>query len=288
MRELYFRARYSDRALVERQFRAVYGRNPDLKQPRTFNEKLQWLKLNWRDELATMCADKGAARDYVAERVGGHVLTRTYGLFSDVEEIPWDSLPERVVLKATHGSGWNIICKNRAEMDWNIIKKQLRIWLRSNHYWKTREWVYRDIPPRIIVEEFLTPEDGLVPWDYKVFCFHGKPTYIEVDIDRFGGHRRNIYDTEWNLLPVGLKYPRNPDVVPPVPPLRELLEYSAALAEPFPHVRVDWFLVDGALRFGEMTFFHGMGRERFSPAEWDVEFGKHLDLTLVASASGRV
>jgi hypothetical protein len=284
VRYWYYRFRFSDRGLIERQFRDVIGRNPNLADPQTFNEKIQWLKLHWRDELALRCADKAAAREYVAERVGPHVLNRSYGVFRRVSDIPWEDLPRQFVMKATHASGWNLICEDRESMDWRSVRTTVALWLRRSHFWKTREWVYKDIPPGILIEEYLRPGKGLVPFDYKVFCFNGRPMYIQVDMGRYERHTRNLYDTSWRLLPVSIKRPSDRSATPERPPLPKLLTYSAALAEPFPHVRVDWFLWDGELRFGEMTFFHGSGHESFSPAEWDLEFGRQLDLSGVTAA----
>lgn len=278
-REWYYRLAFRDRRLIEAQFREAFGRPPNLEDPQTFNEKLQWLKLYWRDDLARTCADKAEVRDYVAARLGPQRLNKVYGIFDSVDGIPWERLPTTFIVKATHGSGWNMICKDREVLDVAGAKRTMRSWLRGNLYWKTREWVYKDIRPRLVIEELLITDEGHVPADYKVFCFHGEPAYIQVDIDRFRNHRRNIYDTEWRLLPFSLKYPNDPRVKPSRPPLEEILACSRALAQPFPHVRVDWFIWNGSLRFGEMTFFHGMGRERFSPAEWDLTFGRRLDLS---------
>jgi hypothetical protein len=283
VRENYYRMAFSDRRLIERQSQAALGRKPDLRSPETFNDKIQWLKLHWRDELAIRCADKVAVRDYVAARVGPEVLNQVYGVYARVGDIPWSELPKACVFKASHGSGWNILCHDSGTADRAEILATLSRWLRRNHFWITREWVYRDIAPRILIEEMLTDEHGGVPCDYKVFCFHGQPAFIQVDFDRFENHRRNIYDLDWRLLPVSIKFPRAPELNPARPPLTAMLAMSSALAQPFVHVRVDWFVVDQGLRFGEMTFFHGGGIERFSPGEWDLEFGRRMDLSHCAS-----
>jgi TupA-like ATPgrasp len=279
VRENFYRFAFNDRRLIVHQYRAALGRNPELVSPETFNEKLQWLKLHWRDELASRCADKVAVRDYVSSRVGPQVLNRIHGVHERVEDIRWDELPAACVFKATHGSGWNILCHDRHAADRLSIMATLSNWLRRNHFWMTREWVYRDIPPRVLIEEMLVGENGGIPNDYKVFCFHGQPAFIQVDLDRFGDHRRNIYDLDWRLLPLSIKFPRAPDANPEKPPLALMLEMSSVLAAPFVHVRVDWFVANGALRFGEMTFFHGGGIEKFFPAEWEIEFGRRMDLS---------
>jgi TupA-like ATPgrasp len=211
-------------------------------------------------------------------------LNRIHGVYGRVEEIPWDELPAACVFKATHGSGWNVLCHDRSTADRAAIMATLSRWLRRNHFWMTREWVYREIPPRVLIEEMLVGENGGVPSDYKVFCFHGQPAFIQVDLDRFGDHRRNIYDLEWRLLPLSIKFPRAPDAKPARPPLAAMLAMSTVLAAPFVHVRIDWFVVKGELRFGEMTFFHGGGMERFSPAEWELEFGRRIDLSRLQRA----
>jgi teichuronopeptide biosynthesis TupA-like protein len=279
VRENYYRFAFSDRGLIEHQYKAALGRKPELRSPETFNDKLQWLKLYWRDDLATRCSDKMAVRDYVSSRIGSEVLNGTYGAYERVDDIPWDELPDACVFKATHGSGWNIFCHDRHTADRLSIMATLSQWLRRNHFWMTREWVYRDIHPRVLIEEMLVGENGGVPTDYKVFCFHGQPAFIQVDLDRFGNHRRNIYDLDWQLLPLSIKFPRAPYANPAKPPLALMLAMSRDLAAPFVHVRVDWFVVNGELRFGEMTFFHGGGIEKFSPEEWGLEFGRRIDLS---------
>jgi hypothetical protein len=279
VRENYYRLAFSDRRYIEYQYRAATGRKPELQSPQTFNDKLQWLKLHWRDALATRCADKAAVREYVSSCVGADILNQTYGVYERAEDIPWNDLPDACVFKATHGSGWNILCHDRRMADRNETIATLARWLRRNHFWMTREWVYRDIPPRVLIEEMLTGENGGVPSDYKVFCFHGQPAFIQVDLDRFRDHRRNIYDLEWQLLPLSIKFPRAPDAKPARPPMAQMLAMSSALAAPFAHVRVDWFVVHGTLRFGEMTFFHGGGLETFTPPEWGLEFGRRIDLS---------
>jgi hypothetical protein len=279
LRENYYRFGFSDRRLIEHQYKAALGRKPELRSPTTFNEKIQWLKLYWRDDLARRCADKVAVRDYVASHIGHDVLNRIHGVFARVEDIPWDALPDACVFKANHASKMNIVCPDRRTANRAEIMARLAGWLRRNHFWPTREWVYREIEPRILIEEMLVGENGGVPNDYKVFCFHGEPAFIQVDLDRFGDHRRNIYDLDWNLLPLSIEYPRAPHAKPAAPPLARMLALSSILAAPFVHVRVDWFVVNGELRFGEMTFFHGGGVERFSPAEWEIEFGRRIDLS---------
>jgi hypothetical protein len=288
MRERYYRHAFSDRGLANYEYKGVFGRKPDLREPKTYNEKLQWLKLYWRDELAARCADKVAVRDYVARRIGQDALTPIYGVYEDPEDIPWDELPMACVFKATHGSGWNILCRDRRTANRAVIIAQLGQWLRKNHFWQTREWVYRDIPPRVLIEEMLYGEDGGVPKDYKVFCFHGEPAFIQVDINRFGGEnrRRNIYDLEWRLLPLSIKFPQDPEANIVKPPLAKMLAKSRALAAPFVHTRVDWFVVNGQLRFGELTFFHGRGIERFTPSEWELEFGRRIDLSRCSTMTG--
>jgi hypothetical protein len=279
IRENYYRFAFSDRRLIEYQYKTKAGEKLNLRSPRTFNEKLQWLKLYLRDDLAKKCADKAAVRDYVSATIGPDVLTSIYGVYERVDDIPWDELPEACVFKATHGSGWNILCYDRTAADRKAIMADLGRWLRRNHFWITREWVYRDIRPRIMIEEMLAGEHGGVPADYKVFCFHGEPAFIQVDLDRYGDHRRNIYDLDWRLLPLSIKFPRAPFANPARPPLDAMLAMSKTLAAPFVHVRVDWFVVEGRLRFGEMTFFHGGGVERFTPPEWGLEFGSRMDLS---------
>ena len=183
------------------------------------------------------------------------------------DDIPWDSLPDRFVIKVTHGSGFNIICKDKAAFDREDAKRKLRTWLRAKFIKCYGEWFYGVEPPRIIIEEFLDCGTGEVPEDYKIMCFSGKPHYINVDTDRYSGHKRNLYNVDWRFREeVTQEYTQDKPITPPPQEISDqLLHYAEVLSAGFPHVRVDLYIVKGKIYFGEMTFTNGAGFDRICP-----------------------
>jgi hypothetical protein len=182
--------RVPDRIMLARRFKREFGRAPNLKNPRTFNEKLLWLMLYYRTPRATRLADKYEVRGYVAERVGPARLNELYGVWDRVSDIDFDTLPDAFVLKVNWGWGANVFCRRRSELDVPKTKEQLAAWMRRSHYWSAREWCYKNIEPRIVCERLLTDDRWGIPPDYKFFCFGGEPRFVKVHTDRFGQHGR--------------------------------------------------------------------------------------------------
>lgn len=258
-------------------FRLKNGYKLNLKHPKTYNEKLQWIKVHYRHPLLTKLVDKYMVREYINEKAPELLNTLLWHGF-DANEIPWDTLPDKFVIKVTHGSGFNIICKDKNKLDKAECVSKLNKWLQEKFLRCYGEWFYGVERPRIIIEEFLDAGDGKVPEDYKIFCFNGKPHYIIVDTDRFTGHKRNVYDLNWNFKEgVTLNFPNDKPMSKPEK-LDELLKYAQLLSEGFPHVRVDLYLVKDKVYFGEMTFTNGAGFDRILPYEFDVELGKCIVL----------
>jgi len=249
----------------------------NLEKPVTFNEKLQWVKLNYKHPLLTKLVDKYHVREYIGKKAP-EILTELYWEGFEPADIPWDTLPDRFVIKVTHGSGFNIICKDKSKLDKAQCEKNLKHWLKSKFLRCYGEWFYGVEKPRIIIEEFLDAGDNAVPEDYKVFCFDGEPKYIIVDTDRFNGHKRNVYDLDWKFKNgVTLDFPNDVPIKKPER-LDELLRYASVLSEGFPHVRVDLYIVGEKIYFGEMTFTNGAGFDRILPYEFDVELGSYFRL----------
>lgn len=255
------------------------GYRLDLKNPKTFNEKLQWIKLYDRDDNKPECVDKYTVREFVKERNCGELLNDLLWQGTNPEEIPFDELPDQFVIKATHGQGMNIICKDKAQLDIPKTIKTLKKWLKVKYLPCYGEWFYDVVPPRIIIEKFLD-ENGDCPKDFKVFCFHGEPQLIDVHMDRFIAHKRNFYDLDWNVIKgVAIKYPTDENEVIEKPEqLEELLESARKLSKGFLHVRVDFYIVDSKIYFGEMTFTNGAGFSKISPKEFDVWLGEQCKL----------
>lgn len=259
-------------------FRLKNGHTLNVKNPKTYNEKLQWVKLNYKNPLLTKLVDKYTVRDFVEERAP-ELLTTLYWQGFSGGDIPWDELPEKFVIKATHGSGFNIICKEKKNIDKAVTVETLDKWLRTKFLRCYGEWFYGVEKPRIIVEEFLDNGTGHAPEDYKIMCFDGKAEYIIVDTDRFVGHKRNLYDASWNFLEdVSMDFP-NDRPMPRPANLDELIKYAEILSEGFPHVRVDLYDVNGKIYFGEMTFTNGSGFDRIIPHEFDLHLGDLFKLS---------
>ena len=271
-----------DETAVKRFYRRVMGKEPDLENPRSFSEKMNWYKLNDRKPLMQQCADKVAVREYVKTKGYGDCLNNVLGVYDNAGDIDIDKLPERFVLKAAHGSHMNIIVKdNKAEINWRQQKMMMRSWLRQNIYWSGREWVYKDIPRRIVAEEYLEDETGELK-DYKFYCFNGKPCYMEYDGNRnLPTQYRNFYDMDMQLLPIKDTVPNKFDDEFPVDAkgFAQMKKMAADLAEPFQFARVDLYSVKGKIYFGEITFFDAGGQCNLEPPEWDDKWGECWTLT---------
>ena len=261
-------------------FRLKVGHKLHLKNPVTYNEKLQWIKLYDKNPLMPKCCDKYMVREFVTDMGCADILNELYWYGDDPDDIPYDKLPEKFVIKITHGSTFNILVKDKAQLNRRAVSQRLKKWLNTKYIPCYGEWFYGKVKPRIVIEKYLEDKDsGELP-DYKVFCFNGKAGFIQVDSGRFGDHRRNIYDLGWKFLEkVSIQYPqgktlKKPEVLP------ELLKYAEILSSKFYHARVDFFIVDGKIYFGEITFTHGAGFERIVPYEFGVKMGNMLKLPL--------
>ena len=273
---------WPDRLYLQIKFRLEMGEKLNLKHPKTFNEKLQWLKLyNRRPEYTTM-VDKHAVKNYVANKIGKEYIIPTLGVWDRLEEIDWEVLPNQFVLKTTHGGGGGgvSICRDKATFNRQEACQKLQRSLNSDIYLNYREWPYKDVPKRIIAEKYMVDESGVELKDYKFFCFNGRVEYFKVDFDRFNSHKANYYDREANLLPFWEKVcpadhtrvfdkPKNFD---------KMIELAETLSRNIPFVRIDFYNINGNIYFGEITFFPGAGMNKFEPKEWDYRIGKYLKL----------
>lgn len=264
------------RQTITEQFTRRTGYAPNLDHPRTFNEKIQWYKLQYRNPLLTRCADKYEMREYVSQRIGGQYVPKLFGVWDAVEQIDPALLPQAFVLKATHGYKQNIFCPDKLRFDWGTAREKLSTWIQPEHnlYWQSYEWAYKDVPARIICEQYL----GENLTDYKLFCFHGRPAFVAVISERATALKVDFYDLDWRRLPFTRQFPVSGTDWPKPRSFDRMLSIAAALAEPFPFVRVDLYdLVMGPL-VGELTFYPGNGMEPFTPPEWDRRIGAMLAL----------
>ena len=273
---------WSDRTYLKWHYRLSLGRKLNLDNPITFNEKLQWLKLYNRKPEYTIMVDKVKVKEYVAEKIGDKYIIPTIAVWDSADEIDWDVLPSQFVMKCSHDSGGIIICKDKSKLDKKKAISIMSKGLKRRYFKQNREWPYKDVTPRIIVEAYMVDESGYELKDYKFFCFDGVPRLVQIDFDRYTNHKRNVYDTEWNLLDLLIKFPKGHERVFVKPNnYEEMLYISRKLSEGIPHVRVDLYNVNGRIYFGEMTFFHGSGLEEFTPEELDERIGSWLKLPLL-------
>ena len=268
-----------DKPYLKLVYHGQMGKKLDLKQPQTFNEKLQWLKLYDRNPLYHQLVDKYEVKQYIADKIGQEYIIPTLGIWENVDDILFDQLPDQFVLKCTHDSGSVVICKDRNLFDINTAKKKLATHMKKSTYWFAREWAYKGVKPRIIAEPFLTDESGIELKDYKVHTFKGEPKIIQVDYGRYSDHKRNIYDCDWHYMNVSIKYPTDPSIHIQKPEkLDEMLHFAKVLADGIPYVRVDFYSILDQIYFGEMTFYHGAGFEGFTPSSFEYEMGSWIQL----------
>ncbi|MDR3001209.1 MAG: hypothetical protein LBU89_08095 [Fibromonadaceae bacterium] len=270
----------SDSLFLKMIFKAHLGYSLDLKNPKTFNEKIQWLKLYGNLEKYANLVDKYEVRKYIAETIGEEYLIPLLGVWDRFEDIDFGKLPEQFVLKCTHDSGSVVICKNKAAFDVKAAQSKLNKHLEQNFYHLLREPQYKNIKPRIIAEKYMVDESGTELKDYKIFCFDGQPKIIQVDFDRFTNHKRNLYDVEWNFLNFEIHYPSDKiKQISKPQKFDEMLDLAKKLSAAIPHVRVDFYSICGKIYFGELTFTHGSGYENFEPEEFGFEMGSWIELS---------
>lgn len=270
----------SDEKYIERAFRYMMGYKINLSAPKTFNEKLQWLKLYDRRPEYIKMVDKYEVKKYVAECIGEEYIIPTLGVWSSYDSIEFDKLPNQFVLKCTHDSGGLVLVKDKKEMNKNLIKRKIKKCFRRNYFWVGREWPYKDVKPRIIIEKYME-EDGHTPFDYKIFCFNGEPKVVLVCRDRFteAGLTEDFYSEKWEHLQVRRPtHPNANEIIKKPKELEEMLRLAKVLAEDIPFVRVDFYTIEGKVYFGELTFYPASGFNGFEPKEYDEIFGEWLQL----------
>lgn len=257
-----------------------FGKDLHLDHPLTYNEKMQWIKLYDNSELKTRLADKYAVREWVEEKIGSEYLIPLLGVWNSFDEIDFSELPQRFVLKANHGCGYNYIVRNKEEMDKEEAKRKFTEWMAENFAYNSLELQYMDIPHKIIAEEYVENGDSELN-DYKIFCFNGKAKYIMFLAERQIHLKMAFYDLDWNLLPFTYSYPQYTEEVPRPKRLDEMIQIAEKLAEGFNQVRVDlYYLNDDTIKFGEMTMTSASGRCKWNPPEYDEILGELIELPI--------
>ena len=262
-------------------YRVIMGRKLNLKNPKEYNEKLQWLKLNDRKPEYSTMVDKYEVRGYIADLLGDKYLIPCLGIYDSVDDIDIDALPDRFVLKCTHDSGSVEICKDKSSFDIEGARHRLSQAMKRNYYATYREWPYKYVKPRIIAEGYLEGDEGDLK-DYKVMCFNGEAKIIEVHENRFVEgkvHTQTFYDREWNIVPLTQVETVTVDRPGERPrQLDEILRLSELIAKDMYHARIDWYIEGDKIYFGEITFFDGSGFESFSTPEMERMLGDMIKL----------
>ena len=262
-------------------YRVIMGRKLNLKNPKEYNEKLQWLKLNDRKPEYSTMVDKYEVRGYIEELLGDKYLIPCLGIYDSVDDIDIDALPDRFVLKCTHDSGSVEICKDKSSFDIEGARHRLSQAMKRNYYATYREWPYKYVKPRIIAEGYLEGDGGDLK-DYKVMCFNGEAKIIEVHENRFVEgkvHTQTFYDREWNIVPLTQVETVTVDRPSERPrQLEEILRLSELIAKNMYHARIDWYIEGDKIYFGEITFFDGSGFESFSTPEMERMLGDMIKL----------
>lgn len=269
-----------DEKYIKIKYKLEMNQKFNLKEPRTFNEKLQWLKLYDRKPEYTKMVDKYEAKKYVANIIGKKYIIPTLGVWDKFEDIEFDKLPKQFVLKPTHTSGNVFICKDKEKINYKQLRKMINKWLKRDYYLVHREWPYKNIKPKIIAEQYMVDDSGMKLKDYKFFCFNGIAQTILVCSNRNGSFKNtNFYDINWNLQPFTREKHKNSNEQIKKPKnLDEMITVAEKLSKDIPFVRVDLYEINGKVYFGELTFYPSSGFEGFEPEEWDKKLGDMLEL----------
>lgn len=273
-----------DRLMIKLQYYIKVGKVLNLKKPKRYSEKLQWYKLNYRNELMTKCVDKYRVREYVQDKGYSHILVDLYGVFNDAKDIEFEKLPNKFVLKTTNGSRTNIFCENKREIDIKEVTEKLNKWLHKRTVKAGREWAYYKVKPLIICEEYLEKDDDNDIVDYKFYCFNGKVEVIEICKERFSasGVRMGFFNRELKFIDINNdRYAFTDDNNNRLTVLKpgnfdEMINIAERLSEDFPHVRVDLYNIRGKIVFGELTFYSASGYVNYG--EFDYILGEKFDI----------
>jgi hypothetical protein len=267
-----------DYAAVNFMYFRHFRQLPNLKHPKTLNEKIAWRKLYQCNPQFPSFADKVGVKAEIAKLIGEQHIIETLWTGCDPEEIPFDTLTPPYVIKVNHSSGGNIFIRTTKDIERNKIIASMRNQLRFSHHRMFREWAYAPIARSGMVEKMIEMPSGDAPEDYKFFVYHGRVHFIQVDCDRFKAHTRNLYDREWNLLAARLIYPATAKAIFKPANLDKMIEIAEKIGSKFDFVRVDLYAPAGGILFGEVTFYPGAGIEKFVPKEWDYKFGEPWEI----------
>lgn len=270
----------SDKNFLRKKYFLKLGKKLNLNKPITFNEKMQWLKLYDRKPEYTNMVDKYEVRKYITETIGKEYLIPIIGVYDKFEQINFDKLPNQFVIKCTHDSGSTIICKDKRNFDVNVAKKKIKSCQKINFYLKGREWPYKNVKHRIIIEKYMKNDDNGELKDYKFMCFNGKVKCSFVCSNRYNdeGMKIDFYDLDWNKMSFQRHYPNSEEQITKPKNYELMIKLAEKLSNNIPFVRVDFYEINGKIYFGELTFFPGSGFEEFTPEKYDEILGQWINL----------
>ena len=274
----------TDKTYLKIRYRLKFNKKLNLKNPQTFNEKLQWLKLYDRKPIYSLLVDKYEVKDYVSKRIGEEYVVPLYGVWDKFEDIDFNTLPNQFVLKTTHDCGGVVVCKDKDSFDKEKARNFLEGHLKQEYFYYSREWPYKNVKPRIIAEKYMKDskdqkEEGLT--DYKFFCFDGEPKVMFIATDRAKENEEtkfDFYDMEFNHLPFTNGHPNSDKVIEKPNQFELMKELCKKLSKDLPHVRVDFYESEGKIYFGELTLYHWGGMVPFNPEEWDYRLGSWIEI----------
>lgn len=269
-----------DKIYLKMKYRREFKQKLNLKNPQTFNEKLQWLKLYNRNPEYTKMVDKYEVRKYIKEKIGEEYLIPLIGVYDKFEDIDFSKLPNQFVLKCNHDSGGLVICKDKSELNIEETRKRINRSLTTNYYYAGREWPYKNVKPRIIIEKYMEESNKSDLKDYKLFCFNGIPKIVLVCSERFSSSNmcETWFDMDWKLIDMTESGHRVDSTISKPKQLKKMVELSKKLSKNIPFIRVDWYEIGDKLYFGELTFYPASGFEKFEPKEWNKKIGDMLSI----------
>ena len=275
----YFLRFLPDKIYLQIYYFAQFKRFINFKAPKTYNEKLQWLKINDRNPEYTKMVDKYEAKEYVSKIIGEEYIIPTLGIWDKFEEIDFDKLPNQFVLKCTHDSEGLVIVKDKSKMNMEEAKEKIEKAMKYNFFYIGREYPYKNIKPRIIAESYMEDKKYGELRDYKFFCFDGEPKAMFIATDRnIGKTKFDFYDLEFNHLDIVQHYPNSNGKIEKPINFDKMIELSKKISKGLKHARVDFYEVDDKIYFGEITFYHFSGLQPFNDVKWDIKFGSYLNL----------
>ncbi len=271
-----------DDVFLKKLYRLHFGKELDLENPKTFNEKLQWLKLHDHNPEYPQIVDKVGFKEYVTEKFGAEYVVPVIGIWDDVDDIDFDALPDKFVMKCTHDSGSFLICTDKNNIDWLYWKKRMKKLLKRNYFWLNREWPYKELKPRIIIEPNLAEKPGQSIRNVKFFCFDGEPEFLLIGTNSSAGDDSSwdvdFFDMDFNHLPFQFEGTNAKELPHKPENWDKMIEMSRELSKGIPHVRVDFLETEGRIYLGELTFYTATGMGKFTPEEWDLKLGEFIKL----------